>query len=1430
MVGLRSLDLSYCRQLGALPAEIGKLRALETLKVRGCTRVRFPREIGQLAALTELDLSEAAIPKEIGSLASLATLNLEGCATVPHIGGLRALTSLNLSHGHFVALSPEIGRLASLRVLRLRRCERLSRLPKEIGNLAALTELDVCGCEKLAALPLEIGRLPLTSLDLSYCRPTFQREIFGELRRLASLDLASWDECPEAMIIGSPLTSLNLSEGRLKELPWEVCGLPLTSLNLRDCAELAFLPRNLSTSLTRLDLCGCRKLTAVEIGDLASLRSLDLGGCTHLAELGSIGGLVSLAFLNLEGCEHLTRLPPDLGRLPLLSLNLNNCKHLPALPAEIGHLTSLTSLNLESCEHLALPPAVGGLRALTELDLGGCWRLAKLPSDVGELTSLTTLSLRGCWRLAALPPEIENLVDLAALNLRGCKRLTKLDRVASLKSLTSLDLGGCGVTALPSELGTMTGLTSLNLQGCKKLESLPNKISGIENLNLGGCEKLKTLPPDAVIAATVLDLTDCDQFVSLPPLEMVTSLTLEGCEQLTALPTLGRRKLATLNLQNCKRLSSVAGVAHFEVLSTLNLRGCSGLTTLDEISTLTSLTRLDCEGCCRATSLPFERLPVLAFLGLRGCSRLLAKPPPPPPVSSSSSLTSLDLGGAETVPAEIVGRLSALTSLDLGGSEALEALPPEIGGLPLATLSLRGCARLATLPLEMGNLRSLTTLDLSGCEALVVPPRAVREAREVVAWLEDARLMLSGDSKARERVSPDAVARLGACVGVDAFASRVADAVKTDPALATLVLSSLSEKVCPACRRAARFGRLVCGRFDVEETIHASATSAVLAATDLEEDGARCALKAMRDPEQVVAELDGRIGDGVLGITAVFVDAHHADVTAAAKRLGLKKPILARGLAARLEHDAGRYEFLVAMDLGRTLAATPLPRKFETIREIGRDIAVAAQSLHAKGRVHADLAPNNVVRSGSAAAAAAKWKLIDMDVSCDVGKPLRKAPRSGYAPPEVAKVLMCASASGGGVLDDASRRISDYEASVACDLWGLGCILFSLVHATTLFHVDADDNVASRKILAMLACEPTDKPLRRHLAEALKRPGGVDKKATALLRKLLEPDPEKRRAHFEGSGLLEEPFFTGAEPVRRRRREPSFFTFEEEEEEEEDSVATTTQQVIRARTLRVEGLPPEIDRHARALRLAVEADSRRPAAFVILPHALGNTPNVSLVEQLVFDREEEEEEVKEANESAGVRFVRRTRAALSLYSDEKNATTTEAMHLFLVCEMCWLPQPRGLKITAAAVVRDLLPIAEATMAVVRAVNGVAGVALCFLPGVPRIPMSMVAEIGHATEQQQQRPRRSNWQAFARFLDEEDPLRVWADLSRLVHCGEDSSMWVCNGCADVLKHHNDKPYACLRRLCKPILVPDLETTTLRLNVHGARAKEASSCFT
>ena len=200
--------------------------------------------------------------------------------------------------------------------------------------------------------------------------------------------------------------------------------------------------------------------------------------------------------------------------------------------------------------------------------------------------------------------------------------------------------------------------------------------------------------------------------------------------------------------------------------------------------------------------------------------------------------------------------------------------------------------------------------------------------------------------------------------------------------------------------------------------LHISKTAAVLAAAETQTDGKRpVALKFMCKPQQVEAELVGRCGldpeaKAVVSVLELITD----DADLALDCGGLEhvtceaRPELAAALRREVHNrrpageggeaaDVADYRYCLVLDLADCNLSHALTHErfagdWPLVRKIGLDLIKALAHLHDKRRIHADLKPLNVVRVG------ARWQLIDLDVSCEIGQPFGdKVPSSGYCVP-----------------------------------------------------------------------------------------------------------------------------------------------------------------------------------------------------------------------------------------------------------------------------------------------------------------------------------------------------------------------------------------------------------------------------------------------
>eukprot|EP00964_Phaeocystis_antarctica_P104474 scaffold69582_cov58-Phaeocystis_antarctica.AAC.6 len=751
----------------------------------------------------------------------------------------------------------------------------------------------------------------------------------------------------------------------------------------------------------------------------------------------------------------------------------------------------------------------------------------------------------------------------------------------------------------------------------------------------------------------------------------------------------------------------------------------------------------------------------------------------------------------------------------------VEVLAPEIGQLKaLNSINLYYCP-LAALPPELGQLLALTELYLFGCTQLTLAPGAEGQPAQTVVAVY---ALLSA-------VTPGmgAPAQLHACLianppAVPAFfkfiltnaahAAWLGEAVKAAPELAGLTDADGRRAIDvahSACKEAMQAALFLLGRFDVDvgKLLHRSASAAVAAATDHGDPEAtpapRVALKAMREVEQVCAELKGRVGlapGHVVAVKAVYADAAAVSDAAwqrlkqAADELGIKAERtpglsrliqahlfpskqevdqapaaaapgagreLKRRLSARTLDASSEYKLLIVLELAdRTLKHTIdhehiAGKDLLAIRFIAGHLAKGLDNVHAKGGIHADFKPLNAVGDRDT------WKIIDFDVFCTFGEPFgNKVPSSGYCPPEMARVLLRAMNDQGEV-DGA--KLAEYTASLAYDLWSFGAVLYHLCFGRPLWLTDVNDNLTPED-LRILASVP-DAPLRRALDKALnkgeKRSASIDlKAAAALLRKLLEPNEEKRLEYFHMadshmSGVLEEPFFQvrGLDEVKLADMDAKLDKIERHalklidmNEEHRTELLLTRKPLPSLRS-------PQHSRflvqHTRAVSIVARAphkptqvllkgifeatEVKTPTTFIILDEVLPPDLGAEEQKQLLVSLEEDGSGFKLTGDAKaakdrfdkGMTWLRRLQTfgegviennPDKVFGKIKEALgdlmTKETMYFYLVDELTGLPV-RGASYpivitTPSDIVHKLLPVMQVGMRAMSLYNGVAGIA------------------------------------------------------------------------------------------------------------------------
>ncbi|XP_048626995.1 disease resistance-like protein CSA1 [Brassica napus] len=173
-------------------------------------------------------------------------------------------------------------------------------------------------------------------------------------------------------------------------------------------------------------------------------------------------------------------------------------------------------------------------------------------------------------------------------------------------------------------------------------------------------------------------------------------------------------KLKWVDLNNSRKLQTLAGFSKAPNLLRLNLEGCTSLERLsEEMQTMESLVFLNLRGCTSLSHLPQMNLSSLKTLILSSCAKLYRFQ------LISENLESLYLDGTaiEDLPSDIV-KLQRLVLLNLKECKRLRSLPECIGKLKaLEELILSGCSNLETFPNVEDSMENFRVYYLMGLQS-----------------------------------------------------------------------------------------------------------------------------------------------------------------------------------------------------------------------------------------------------------------------------------------------------------------------------------------------------------------------------------------------------------------------------------------------------------------------------------------------------------------------------------------------------------------------------------------------------------------------------------------------------------------------------------------------------------------------------------------
>ncbi|MBF0452348.1 MAG: hypothetical protein HQK75_16720, partial [Candidatus Magnetomorum sp.] len=326
----------------------------------------------------------------------------------------------------------------------------MGELPDSLINLEQLEHINLSN-NYFYHLADSIGAMNLSSLDISENRLKY---------------------LPDDICSIQSLTELNVSNNQLVNLPACIGNIQTLSIFNASGNQLTHLPESLFTiePLTKLYLSDNRLKELPEtIGQIQSLSIFDLSNNQLSSFPENLEQLISLAELNLAN-NHFENLPDSLCYLNLSALDVSG-NQLTSMPESIGNLASLSYLNISYNQIQYLPESFGELGLLMALDVSFN-QLSSLPDSFGFLEYLMDLNL-SYNQLSSLPDSFGSLMNFENLDLSGNQLSSLPENFGYLEYLMDLDLSGNQLTYLPDSIGTFMGLINLDLSD-NQLTDLPD--------------------------------------------------------------------------------------------------------------------------------------------------------------------------------------------------------------------------------------------------------------------------------------------------------------------------------------------------------------------------------------------------------------------------------------------------------------------------------------------------------------------------------------------------------------------------------------------------------------------------------------------------------------------------------------------------------------------------------------------------------------------------------------------------------------------------------------------------------------------------------------------------------------------------------------------------------------------------------------------
>ncbi|KAK4748684.1 hypothetical protein SAY87_015270 [Trapa incisa] len=484
---LRSLDLSWSRELTSLPNSIGKLLNLETLILYRCQNLE-------------------SLPREVTKLINLRHLNVKGCGSLTHmprgIGNLTNLEELSLFR---------VGKTGKWNGARMDELRGLTGLREEltIDHLWGLEESDsILTCDADSTAYYLIDKSRLKRLHLSWERwywgrgaddpSEYAEEVLERLK--PNLDL---------------LKSLTIYYYPGTTLPsWTSLLHNLVEIEIEDCNNIRSIPPLDQLSwLESIKLSDCNNIRSIPpLDQLSSLESIKLRNCNNIRSIPPLDQLSSLESISLYDCNNIRSIPP-LDQLPSLkSIWFDVLQELEWIEVTENSICLYPSLEEVSLRNL--PMFKGWKRKRMEVNRSGDQSIHSSSSSSPPLFFIPSFSknsrqvndqLFRCEMLSYMWDNNQELIlsgmkykDLEEEMWRRNRRnLEEEEEEEEEEEVMVTQMGSLKI--LPLSSVPLHLLTSLSLHYLEDTEHLPmelfQSLSRLQSLKITKCHHIRSIPP-----------------------------------------------------------------------------------------------------------------------------------------------------------------------------------------------------------------------------------------------------------------------------------------------------------------------------------------------------------------------------------------------------------------------------------------------------------------------------------------------------------------------------------------------------------------------------------------------------------------------------------------------------------------------------------------------------------------------------------------------------------------------------------------------------------------------------------------------------------------------------------------------------------------------------------------------------------------------